>query len=465
MYQSLEKKLVKEEVRLLSKLWTFSVLLEPLLFFILADRTEAGISVGLSRIIQVFILILLLGHFCMGKTIRFKSYEMFVWWPFGAIIFYVVFVILINLLMGGYSVDGNGSENIGMVSIINTSFFRPVIELINLLYQYFYFIVLAPVFLRNRKEIDFFFRTAFIFVGLHFLIGWLDFFLVALTGFDFIPRHLSDMRGVGLRFHGLAGEPRDAAVYMLGLLFLYSIHSFYKKNTVELPTRRLIALILISVLATISVTGILAMIIALTFTILYSNRKINLKRIFMTLTIVVIMSVGIVVYLQTNERLFNYYEIYSSSIVQIFNNPKDLPPLILISFNNIYPIFVLIKEAINFNIFPLLFGGGLGGSGVVNAYIYGEINNPNSQMIRLLYEYGIFGMFFFLAVHMKVIGRCAEGLSINSRNILMYSALIMFGGVFAHRSSFYLILIGALCAVAVYKKYRFIDHSDQKPQE
>ncbi len=42
----------------------------------------------------------------------------------------------------------------------------------------------------------------------------LDFLLVLLIGYEWIPRHLSDFTHVGTRFHGFAGEPRDAFVYL-----------------------------------------------------------------------------------------------------------------------------------------------------------------------------------------------------------------------------------------------------------
>ena len=57
---------------------------------------------------------------------------------------------------------------------------------------------------------------------LSLFLGAIDLLLVAITGIEFIPRHLSDMRHVGVRFHGIAGEPRDAFVHLfLGLSLLY----------------------------------------------------------------------------------------------------------------------------------------------------------------------------------------------------------------------------------------------------
>jgi len=104
------------------------------------------------------------------------------------------------------------------------------------------------------------------------------------------------------------------------------------------------------------------------------------------------------------------------------------------------------------NPFPLLFGSGLGSSGVANSVIYGEFNNPNNQVVRLVYEYGVIGFSLFFFVFFKILRRCSVGLYRVDRDTLFVTALIMLGGVLAHRTAVWLIWLGLLCAVSIYRQ-------------
>ena len=54
----------------------------------------------------------------------------------------------------------------------------------------------------------------------------------------------------------------------------------------------------------------------------------------------------------------------------------------------------------DFNLLPVLFGSGIGSSSFLNnSYIqFEDLANTNSQLVRLLYEAGLVGTFYFIKI-------------------------------------------------------------------
>ena len=68
------------------------------------------------------------------------------------------------------------------------------------------------------------FKTLFI---ISFVVGVIDLGFAA-NGIHLVPRHIADWRMVGMRFHGLAGEPRDAFVYLFFGLAILHLHAHFR---------------------------------------------------------------------------------------------------------------------------------------------------------------------------------------------------------------------------------------------
>jgi hypothetical protein len=83
--------------------------------------------------------------------------------------------------------------------------------------------------------LNYFFKAFFIAFNISLIIGIIDFYF-SYTDYGFIGRHLHEHFSgkavlVGARFHGFAGEPRDAFVF-LGLgLALYYLRSLFEERT------------------------------------------------------------------------------------------------------------------------------------------------------------------------------------------------------------------------------------------
>ena len=432
---------------LVTKIWALGFLLEPFLYFVLIDRTSAGITINVARVLQLFVLIILVMHISMGKKITLPKYSYKLFKP---IFLFTVIAVLHSIILGFLG----GTMNISLVddfsniaTFLNNIYVRPYVEILILIYQLVYFVVLPSVFLKRKADFDFLFRAAFILLVLHFVLGWIDYLLVPYQ-FDLLGRHFHDGVHVGQRFHGLAGEPRDAAVLMLSFFFFFAIHSVYKHKQVRSISLPIIILVIISWIATNSFSGILALIFAFILYFVYGPKIVTTKAIIKLSCYMVLLAMLVIGPLYFSERLFNYMSVYSTQISKLFFDPFiELPSRILASFNNVFPIIMMSEELKSGNFLPLLFGYGLGTSGQVNALIYSEFSNPNSQIIRSIYEFGLIGTSLFISSILYTVRSAAHNLSVVSKKRMVIFLIIALGAFFAHRGYFIFMWVGLLVSV------------------
>ena len=79
----------------------------------------------------------------------------------------------------------------------------------------------------------------------------------------------------------------------------------------------------------------------------------------------------------------------SQDLWSILESGGELPYLMKIQLDSIYPLYDLTVKFRNFDFLPVLIGSGLGSASVVNNvysdFVFGT-SNPNSQLVRNLYE-------------------------------------------------------------------------------
>ena len=175
----------------------------------------------------------------------------------------------------------------------------------------------------------------------------------------------------------------------------------------------------------------------------------------MSQTLVVTLAVFIGGYLSINHipRLSNYYDAFKD-IYFLLNTNAVLPNLIMIQSVNIFPMWEMFKNLINFNLLPIIIGSGLGSSSVINNYYQGtsELANTNSQFVRLIYEVGVLGTIFFINIFLSIY---RKGVSIGLGGTrLYYFFYMMIGANMAHRSVTLFIVAGIILAVIRYEETR-----------
>jgi hypothetical protein len=102
-----------------------------------------------------------------------------------------------------------------------------------------------------------------------------------------------------------------------------------------------------------------------------------------------------------------------------------------------------------FNIFPLIFGFGFGSASFINNNLggWGELVNPQSNAVRLLYEVGLVGVWLYLASQILIIRSISKKLISSDRKKFLLLAILLIGLCLAHRSITIFILCGIVLAI------------------
>ncbi|MDC3240748.1 hypothetical protein OAU43_06410 [Gammaproteobacteria bacterium] len=420
----------------------------------------------MSRILQLLVILSLVLRLILSSWSKIiipnPFSDNFKWYTY-----YIIF-ILISFLYGVYIGSFEASHRIisssnnagvsGISLLLNSQFTRPFFEYFIAIYYFTYFAILPKYLLNTSHHINYFFRVFSYTFFISLTVGALDFLLVLLIGYEWIPRHLSDFTHVGTRFHGFAGEPRDAFVYLgFGISLLYLKSIWDKKAKIN---NWLIGSIFISMLLTQSSSGFIGLIFAIGLIFIYQIPKIPIRYLASIFTIILIISFTTYFAITSSDRTMLYIEAIPDAI-QALQTSSDLPPVIQAQIVNIYPVWIRISEVINMNFLPLLIGTGLGSASSLNNIFFSidGVYNPHANIIRIVYENGLIGLAIFINAFIFPIRRLiGDG---NSREMITIFMLFILGLNFGHRSSTLFIFFGmALLIFSVKNKKKYMNENE-----
>jgi hypothetical protein len=434
----------KNHLSRLAKIYIWSVMIEPLIFFV-AFGHFFGISTNISRFIQLFVLIVLFFKLILIKRNWFVPNPMSNNYRWYSIYFLLaLFSGFYGVFVGAYNVSFLPNEEALIIS-----FYRPLFEYVVAFYYFFYFVVLARYFIRTPEAVDYFFL---IFKWVFFItlyIGLFDLFLMLIIpDYIGIPRHVGDL-DVGLRFHSIAGEPRDAFVYLmlgLGILWAKDIWRTEKKLNILLFT-----IIVLAAMFTQSFSAIIGLIFSAMMLLIYFIPTLPFKRAAMYVSGTTFILTIVILYAVFFSPRIGIYIKELSGLYYILKDGDILSPIARAVINNIYPIWHRWIEVVQFNFIPLFFGTGLGSSSIVNAnfMLSNEIFNPNSNLIRNIFESGIVGTFLIIAAFIKPIEHFY--ISEKVKNRCKFIMIFIVGAFFAHRSSAPFIFLGITSIIFDFK--------------
>jgi hypothetical protein len=143
------------KVNLLSKVYIWSVIFEPLYFFILAPQSITGIGANFSRVLQFIVLLCLCMKLFVPGRVRISN-------PFSPLNINYTYYLIFAILAGCYGIV-SGSYNLGfgialtdegnsyIASIIFSRSFRSFFEYFIAVYYFVYFVVLARYLINTKK--------------------------------------------------------------------------------------------------------------------------------------------------------------------------------------------------------------------------------------------------------------------------------------------------------------------------
>jgi hypothetical protein len=426
----------------IKKTYVWSVCIEPLVYFLFMDYIYAA-NLGVSRVLQIVVVLSLLirviinGLIVRGFKIfdpRYKYYSYYM--------LFSVFSAIFGLIIGAYTLPSISIEDTMFISV-----YRPITEYIIAIYYFFYFVILARFMLNDHRTIDYFLNVFSALFYFCLIFGLLDLVIMqVLDGYGGFHRQIRGSVGVGWRFHGIAGEPRDAFVYLwlgIGVLYLKDIWRSEQKLTI---TRLLF--IFLAMIMTQSASGLFGLMISCVLLLLYYFPKITFKQ--KIITILLIILINVIVFIQfTNPdgRLYNYY-VGLLSVYDELLHGYAIKGNLLNQMSNIYPIWSRWTEVMNFNIVPSFVGTGFGSSSVINNVYMMDVNvvrNPNANITRMIYDVGIIGTVLLIKSFIYPIQRFNVNKDMKFK-LLLYMLFIV-GAFLGHRSVAPFLFLGVLIIV------------------
>lgn len=436
----------------LTKLYVWSVVLEPMLFFVLFGSATTGVTGNLSRLLQIVVVSVLLARIVLRVLTPHGRLQRSSWMS-SLDRTYLTYVALaavagvIGVMSGAFSLpQQNPFGGVTYASTLNSAVVRPLFEYIIALYYFWYFAVLPRTMLRSPRQVDYLFKVFSGMFVLSFVVGVIGLSSAAFLGVEIVPRHLSDLRMVGLRFHGLAGEPRHAFVFLfLGLAMLH-LRAWYRGRRLW---RGWTPAIIVAAMLTQSAAGFFGIVAFVAMYMAQTLRRLSLTRIVQLVGLVSVVGGLTVVGLQNSTRARMYGDA-AQGVWQALEQGKGLPGPWASQVDSIYPVYDLVLKVRAGEFLPVLIGSGLGSASAANNRMIDDdsgIGNPNSQFVRLLHESGLLGTLLFVLAFARPVSRLTRGLPPEVRHRFLTLMLLVLGCGLGFRSAAPFIFLGALTAV------------------
>jgi hypothetical protein len=424
---------------------------EPLLFFVFSYSDNfLGVSLSISRILQILVLFLLAFSFIIklggNKKIVVEN-NFFPENKYLVLYFLLLFLAsFLGIVNGSYNLPAQ--TNLFDTGMAHPYLMRSVFEYIIIIFNIFYFVILPRNLIKTKIDFDYFFSVFKFFLITSIIIGYADYVLARLEIIDLVTRHIRDGVGIGGRFHGISGEPRQAAVHMVFNISMYILYCQYFEVKIKLWV---MFLILLSLILTTSMSLFIGILVFSIFLIIF--KLIKLKYILILL--VIITSMLSINYVQN-------YKNYLMTVWQILEAKEELPYFLRILRGEIYPIYDIIKKIQNFELVTVFFGNGPGSASAINNFYIGDYlsaRNPNAQIVRSLSDSGILGTLVFVISMVWPIKYFTRNTDKKTRNLYIVSMLMVLSVTFAVRSSVVFMYLGILTAYLHYNekkiKYKY----------
>jgi len=214
-----------------------------------------------------------------------------------------------------------------------------------------------------------------------------------------------------------------------------------------------ILLLIVIMALTQSASGVVGIIIGLSLMLIFGNFYKYRNLIYLIILVFVLfLAISFITYYDTRVN------IYLQEIETLFTNlnNKSVTDLILIQSPDIIPLWSYFNQVKDFDLFHIFFGSGSGSTSlVVNSYLEEEmiVNNPRSNLVRILFSTGLLGMFFYLKFLIFPIKEFVKEIENKNGIYILYSSLLLFGCTLGHRSLLGFLFIGIIITILVNNLY------------
>jgi hypothetical protein len=451
--------IVREEnnkISFFTKLFCMSLAVEPLMFFVLTDPNQTGLALTLGRLLQTWVGIYFFAFVIKkGLTVPNPLNRYYV------LYFKYILVGLFSSALGVVFYDSYILENKAVNADISSRlaltirgpYSRPFFELIIAVYYFIYFVVVPRYVIKNESELRYLLDLLVNVFKFGLIVGVLDVVQSLVTGINFIPRHLVDslpeggvgFRELGTRYHGFAGEPRDAFPYLVFGLAIYFLRSILFKRSP--PSKSVIGLTALALLLTQSASGLIGVVFAI-FIYILVDLKINVARLAQIAVALIFSTVVVVLTALNTDRIMEYVTA-AEDLFDVLTAGDVLHPILFAQSSNIFPLWQFFLNLQSFKILPVILGSGIGSASFINNNLggLGELVNPQSNAIRLFYEAGLLGVWFYVKSQILLIQRVSKNFLNANGRFFYFLAILLTGICLGHRSTTIFILCGITLVV------------------
>ena len=437
----------------LTRLYVWSVVLEPLLFFVVFDRATTGVTGNVARILQSLVVAGLVVRAMVTAPgapagLRWTASDWYLQRYYALYMALAVVAGVLGVSSGAFALPGSyqdlGNES-GYARLLNSDSVRPVFEYVIAVYYFWYFAGLPRTLLKRPADLDYMFKVFRNMFFLSFALGAIDVTSAGLFGVELLPRHFLDGRGVGARFHGLAGEPRQAFVYLFLALAMLHLRAWYRGERLG---RAWTVAILVAAVLTQSASGAMGIVAFIGLFAIYSLRTLRLRRVVQLGVLMTLTGVLAYVAIGNSLRLSTYWAGAPQVWAQL-EQGESLPGPLALQGDSIYPLYDLVQKQRAGEVLPLVIGSGFGSASAANNRMIvntSSLTNPNSQLVRALHETGIVGTVLFVLAFVSPVAYFTRRMSGRDRQRFMTLMLLLVGCCFGYRNPGPFIFLGAVVA-------------------
>ena len=447
----------RSQMPLLSWIYVGSIVLQPMNLFIFADSSTSGLTISASRFLQAAVLIGLSFRVASVAVSQRSATRLAVPSTVNPLyrdyIKYFCLTVaagLVGVASGAYDLPTAYDFRPEATQTVLSRFLfqpvlRPLIEYFISAYYFVYFVVLPAYLLRRQKDVGYLLSAFKAAVVVSLVVGaagsWLPF-----IG-EILPRNLADFRSPGNRFHGLFGEPKDAFGYLfLGLAMLH-LGAFHK----GLALRKIWAVVIIAAaIESESASGLVGIVCFVGLYAIYSLRRISIRSALQLVGLASLVAALLYGSFVSSQRLVVYGESISG-LWAALENRERLPDGIAMVNNEIYPLYDVSVKWRNLEMLPIVIGSGFGSASAVNNRlsigIPSEHMNPQSQLVRTIYESGLVGLYYFVMAFVRPVQRLTKRLPSRVRHRFIVLSLLVIGCCLGNRNVAPFIYLGAVVAM------------------
>lgn len=437
------------------RLYVWSVIFEPLFFFVVLEEATSGVTGNVSRMLQVVTVAIMLLRLAWWLFRSPRPQVAVPGWRHPLFKYQYAYVALaivsgaLGAVSGAYAVAPGAvaiTHRSAVSAFINAPFIRPFVEYVAAIYYIVYFAAIPRYILRTRGELEYAFSRFRWMFTLSYVVGVID--VLIARGFNkyLIPRHLVDGLNVEGRFHGLAGEPRQAFVYLFLGLAIFHLEAHFRGRPVN---RQWTFAIIAAAFFVQSTTGLLGIGLFVLLAAIFYLPTLDTRRRRQAVVAMGLVVVFAGVAAVTSSRVRGYVAA-ASDLWSTLEQGRPLEYLMSKSNSDIYPLYDLVVKARNHHFLPVLIGSGNGAASVTaNRYYmqYAAVNNPHSELVRVLYGTGLIGTWLFLMSFVYPIRTLTARLSRDRQAQFLLMMLVVLGCSLADRSAAPYIYLGMFAAV------------------